>query len=125
MMNVSWLQQWPQNSVIMLALLVIVLVVWGVYMVLRETSDTIRTVCAILGIPEDKPSLVTVRWGMMPVFIPFVSTMMVRVPVSVVPSITDRETANDVGGRLLDVLEMDDLEPPVLQHRRWIWRFSR
>lgn len=123
-MSLPWILQWPGILLPATGLFIAVLAVL-IGIVVHETRDTVKTVAAILHVSESDVNDIRLTWGPFPFWMPATITMSVHVPVRTVPNLKGFEDATDAAGRLMDVLEMDDAEPPTLHRRIWNWKFTR
>ena len=123
-MSLPWILQWPGILLPAIGLLIAVLATL-IGVITHETRDTVKTVAAILHVSESDINDIRITWGPFPFWMPATIAMSVRVPVRTVPTIRNFEDATDVAGQLMDVLEMDDAEPPTLHRRIWSWKFTR
>lgn len=123
-MSLPWILQWPGILLPAIGLLIAVLATL-IGVITHETHDTVKTVAAILHVSESDINDIRITWGPFPFWMPGTIAMSVRVPVRTVPTIRNFEDATDVAGQLMDVLEMDDAEPPTLHWRIWSWKFAR
>lgn len=123
-MSLPWILQWPGILLPAIGLLIAVLATL-IGVITHETHDTVKTVAVILHVSESDINDIRITWGPFPFWMPATTAMSVRVPVRTVPNLRGFEDATDVAGRLMDVLEMDDAEPPALHRRIWSWKFTR